>query len=213
MNCFLDLDGTVIDSRKRLYTLFRKLVPQAEYSMDDYWTLKKEKIGHEEILRKHFLFSEADFADFNRTWHHEIEKPEWLALDTPIAGVKSYLESLRNRNLRLFLVTARQSEKNTLQQLADLELHDLFDGIWVTRQMIDKTDLIRERAGSSLSPSDWVVGDTGKDIQTGKTLGIRTAAVLSGFLSRASLEPYSPDEIVDDITRFNPQILAHGTEK
>src|SRR2546421_346944 len=46
---------------------------------------------------------------------------------------------------------------------------------------------------------DWYVGDTGIDIRTGKQLGVRTVAVLSGFRSEEALVAYEPDYVINDV--------------
>jgi phosphoglycolate phosphatase len=48
----------------------------------------------------------------------------------------------------------------------------------------------------------WIIGDTGKDIETGKQLNIKTVAVLSGFLNKKSLTEYNPDKIVDSVLQL-----------
>ena len=47
MNIFFDLDGTLIDSKLRLYSLFQKLVPESILTYDEYWKYKMNKISHQ----------------------------------------------------------------------------------------------------------------------------------------------------------------------
>jgi len=47
---FFDLDGTLPDSRERLYRLFCELVPESRLSFDKYWALKRRKQDHKTIL-------------------------------------------------------------------------------------------------------------------------------------------------------------------
>jgi len=53
-----------------------------------------------------------------------------------------------------------------------------------------------------INPDDWFVGDTGHDIIAGKKLGIKTAAVLTGFLSKEKIEEYEPDIILTSVLNF-----------
>jgi phosphoglycolate phosphatase len=73
----------------------------------------------------------------------------------------------------------------------------------VTQQRKEKFDLINDEV--LISKQDWFVGDTGKDIQTGKKLGIKTAAVLSGFLNKEKLMEYEPDVIERDVLKLKFQ--------
>ncbi|RYE52130.1 MAG: HAD family hydrolase [Sphingobacteriales bacterium] len=196
MNIFFDLDGTLIDSRKRLYQLFCTLMPASAYSFDEYWAFKKKKQSHRDILTKYFEFTPDHFKEFERNWLEQIELEEWLSLDEPVPGVFQLLKDLKRRH-KLYLVTARQSISLAHGQIEKLNLLDFFEKIFVTEQKIEKFDLIRESV--KVSSDDWFVGDTGKDIETGKLLGIRTAAVLTGFLSEESLLPYKPDVIIESV--------------
>lgn len=193
MNVFFDLDGTLLDSRERLYQLFQHLVPDSKLSFYEYWELKRNKIGHKEILKTHFSYSDEAFSSFEKIWMENIELPEWLALDKPFDGITNYLRELKIKH-SLYIVTARQFEDVAIQQINQNGWKGIFEKILVTCKKMEKYDLIKSAV--EVSNEDWFVGDTGKDIQIGKQLGINTAAVLSGFLNRDRLVEYNPDLIV-----------------
>ena len=198
---FFDLDGTLIDSKERLYRLFQHLVPASSLTFDEYWRLKKNKIDHRKILETKYSFAEQEVVSFNRNWMEKIESPEWLALDKPLKGVSDFLEAQKKEN-ELYLVTARQFELSVLKQLANFGWTNIFTKIFVTQRKAEKIDLIKNSVITN--SNDWFVGDTGKDIETGKGLGIQTAAVLSGFLSLEKLMEYGPDLIIDNVIDFKP---------
>ena len=199
LNIIFDFDGTLIDSKERLFKLFSFLVPESEFNFEDYWTLKKQGIGHAEILEKNFKFQSNAIQEFQTKWHHEIEKQNWINYDTPILGVKEKLNSLFE-NHQLHLVTARQSYETAVRQINTLSWDKYFKSILVTKQEKEKSQLILENI--EIKKEDWIIGDTGKDILTGKTLQINTAAVLSGFLNEAKLKSYNPDIIIDSVANF-----------
>ena len=199
MKIFFDLDGTLIDSRERLYRLFQHLVPASALTFDEYWNDKRNKIGHSKILKNKFSFSDEEIAGFQKNWMEQIELPKWLAFDKPFEGVTEYLAELKKQH-ELYLVTARQFENLVLLQLAGYGWSDIFTKVFVTAQKTEKVDLIKNAVVTDAS--DWFVGDTGKDIQTGKLLGIKTAAVLSGFLNEEKLKEYKPDVIINTIIDF-----------
>lgn len=66
----------------------------------------------------------------------------------------------------LYLVTARQSEAKVAMQLSDFGWTNVFSRTFVTQQKIEKHSLIKNIIATS--PTDWFIGDTGKDIETGK---------------------------------------------
>jgi phosphoglycolate phosphatase len=196
VNIFFDLDGTLLDSRERLYQLFQHLVPESDFSFDNYWELKRSKIGHQEIFEKHLLSPNGAFSIFEKAWMSKIELPEWLQLDQPFEGVTDFLIDLKKRH-KLYVVTARQFENVAIQQVEQAGWTGIFEEILVTGQKAEKYELIKSI--SNTSSEDWFVGDTGKDIQTGKQLGFNTAAVLSGFLSKEELLKYNPDIIAENV--------------
>jgi len=77
-----------------------------------------------------------------------------------------------------------------------------FDEVMVTEQTRSKEELVRTLP--SLASQDWMIGDTGKDIQVGQMLGIKTCAVLSGFLNEKALLNYGPDLILPTAADFRP---------
>jgi len=195
MKCiFFDLDGTLLDSKERLYKLFSYLVPENTLNFDDYWKIKRDQKEHHSILKEYYNYSKEAIAGFEQIWLSEIEQPQWLQYDKPFDWVADFLSYL-HPNYRLYVVTARQSEKALKKQLSQYEWNKFLTDILVTKQQIEKYDLINSI--SMNREKSWMVGDTGKDIQAGQKVGIKTAGVLTGFRNRESLQKYNPDIIVE----------------
>lgn len=199
VNLIFDLDGTLIDSRLRLYRLFQQLVPSSKLTYESYWTLKQDKVSNEAILSKEFGFDAAAIERFLVDWMESIEAPEFLAFDANFPGMHETLERL-SKQAMLHVCTARQHRQPAVDQLDRLGLLAFFESVMVTEQNQSKEELIASVSG--LGPQDWIIGDTGKDIKAGQSLGIKTCAVLSGFLSEKSLKPYAPDLILPIATDF-----------
>jgi phosphoglycolate phosphatase len=199
MNLFFDLDGTLIDSRLRLYLLFQYLVKCSELDFDQYWELKRNKINHKKILTSKFNYSDEEYIDFENKWMAEIELKKWLDLDVSFDGVYGLLARLSENN-SIYVVTARHNSENTLKQLKSFKWKTFIKSILITEQKHSKIDLIKNNV--IVKSEDWFIGDTGKDIETGKVLGINTAAVLSGFLNKNCLIEYNPDIIIENVTKF-----------
>lgn len=199
MNLIFDLDGTLIDSRQRLYRLFQQLVPSSKLTFESYWTLKRGKVSNETILTKYFGFDAVSIERFVSIWMDSIESPELLAFDTSFPGIHETLERL-SKQARLHVCTARQNRQPAVDQIGRLGLLPFFESIMVTEQTTNKEELIATVSG--LGTQDWIIGDTGKDILVGQALGIKTCAVLSGFLSEKSIKLYDPDLILPIATDF-----------
>lgn len=204
MNLFFDLDGTLLDSRERLYQLFQNLVHESDLSFTQYWELKRNKVNHKMILSEQYGYSDEMIVAFEKNWMNKIELKEWLDLDKPFTRVTETLNSLQT-DFKLYIVTARQSEEKTIAQIHKLGWQNLFNGLLVTKQKQNKYELIQNSV--DISFSDYIIGDTGNDILTGKKLGIKTIAVLSGFMNRERLFEYNPDFIIKDITQIDKNKL------
>lgn len=200
MNIIFDLDGTLIDSRLRLYRLIKDLAPGLTLSFDQYWAMKRSKISNESILFSELSYTQAQINDFFAKWMGMIETPSYLKFDTVLMGLSLVLERLHSQ-ADLYVCTDRQLSKPVIDQLDSFNIRYFFRKIMVTNKNQTKESLIINNL-AVLNKEDWIVGDTGKDMQVGQHLNIQTCAVLSGFLNRNTLEQYSPDLIIDSVLDF-----------
>lgn len=198
MNIFFDLDGTLLDSRERLFRLFTDLTGQTLLEFEDYWDLKRSMYDHSKILSTYLQYKEENILLFKQEWLNLIETEYYLLLDKPFLFSNTILSTLEKQGHKLYLITARQSKVMLLKQLKMHNLDKFFSEVLVTEAVRTKTQLIIE-SELGLSASDLYVGDTGVDIQTAKQIGVRSMAVLSGFRNRTILQSYKPDYIENDI--------------
>lgn len=201
MNMVFDLDGTLIDSRLRLYRLFQNLVPDSPFSYEQYWTLKQKKISNETILLSILGKEESQVMRFVAQWMALIESPSYLAYDKKFVDIHTALTRFQQQ-ADLYVCTARQLRQPVLDQLESFDILRFFKQVLVTEQKHSKETLIAAHV-ANLSSQDWMFGDTGNDIQVGKLLNMNTCAVLSGFLSRESMEDYNPDLIINFVSDFS----------
>jgi len=129
-----------------------------------------------------------------------IESPSFLEMDANFTGMHETLEELKE-SARLYVCTARQFVDPVYVQLETLNLLEYFDEVMVTEQRNTKEFLIAQKV-PNLTPNDWVVGDTGKDVQVGMALGVNTCAVLTGFMTADALSRYSPKIILESVIEF-----------
>ncbi|WAT30643.1 HAD family hydrolase [Pseudomonas sp. GXZC] len=200
MNIIFDLDGTLIDSKQRLYQLFQRLVPVSKLTFDQYWGFKHNRLSNELILSTEFGYSDNDIQRFVQSWMGLIESAEFLSMDSNFDGVKETLVRL-SAQARLHVCTARQSRESAVTQLESLGLLNYFERLMVTEQKYSK-EFIIGREVSYLTGEDWLIGDTGSDIKVAQSLGINSCAVLSGFMSHDVLVGYEPTRIIDSVVQF-----------
>lgn len=203
MKIFFDLDGTLIDARLRLYQLFQHLVPQSSMSFDDYWDLKREQVDHKQILSEKFQFQRGEILTFENQWMNSIEEEDWLKYDQPFENITNLLQDLKDNNVSIYIITARQKRDRAIAQIEEFGWLSLIDVVLVTEHKHQKVDLIKPYLDQN--GINWMVGDTGKDIQAGKQLKMKTAAVDSGFLNIERLKMYKPDQVAKYVTdlKFN----------
>ncbi|MBE0440416.1 MAG: HAD family hydrolase [Gammaproteobacteria bacterium] len=200
MKIIFDLDGTIICSKKRVHELFSDLIGSRQLSFSDYWDLKFSRKSNQDILKNKFNYSDNKIEYFLNNWMDLIEDDRYLEMDTLIDGVKEFLVGI-SKNNELYICTARQSIQQVEKQLNRLDIYHFFQDVLVTEQKYSKKDLLFNKK-LMLDKQDWIVGDTGHDIITGKELGIKTCAVLSGFMSQDALVSYCPDILIQDVTSF-----------
>ncbi len=195
-NIYFDFDGTLIDCRTRLYNLFIELVPESNFTFDEYWEIKRKRIDQKKLLMGTFNYSEEEVKKFKIKWLNKVEEKERLKSDTPFQFSKIILKDLHEK-YNLFVVTNRQSKQLVIEQIKSYCWSSFFQKILVTEQLQTKEELIKSNC--QVSSEDYFIGDTGEDILTGKSLGIKTIAVASGFLNNEILKEYEPDIILNGI--------------
>ena len=195
-NIFFDLDGTLIDVKVRLYNLFIELAPQNQFSLDEYWEIKRNRIDQAGLLTKYFGYSESQIVEFKKLWLSKIEDRERLMLDVPFPKTGPLLRKLSKKNC-LYIVTNRQNKDLAIEQVNSYGWVVCIKEILVTMQKTSKLFLINENVKTT--KDDVFIGDTGEDILTGKKLGAKTIAVASGFLNKNVLAEYNPDLIVNNV--------------
>lgn len=205
MKIIFDLDGTLICSKKRLYELFCDLTNSRELSFSDYWDFKFNGYSNQDILKNEFNYPEEKINRFVTRWMDKIEDSYYLEMDTVIEGLQGFLEEISINN-QLYICTARQSVAQVKNQLKKLAILEFFEDVFVTEQRFTKTELLL-KSGMVFSENDWFVGDTGHDIRTGRQLGIKTCAVLSGFMSESALLTYEPNKIFKNLTLMKEVLL------
>lgn len=181
---FFDLDGTLLDSSDRLYNLFCDLIPECNFSKEEYWDFKRNKINHKMIIEKYFL--NYDFDKFNSQWLNLIETEKYLNFDKLYEFTTDLIKGLDN----IYLLTARQSKENLFNELERLKIKDYFKEIYVTENKVTKYDIMKSL---NLDENDIYISDTGRDIIWAKETGMKSIGVGWGFMSAEKLKDYKPD--------------------
>lgn len=199
MKIFLDLDGTLLDNRNRVFGLFEKLAPDICITESQYWSLKRSGSSNLDLFQAVPRLDD-ELSMFEEAWAQAIETPVLLALDQLFDGVLEYLHRSQDK-ATLFLCTMRRQRVALLQQLRELGLLEYFEGVLSPASHLETKQSLMLPYCDDVTRS-WVVGDTTEDIRAGQSLGMRTCAVTSGACSAESIRLASPDLILESVTSF-----------
>lgn len=203
---YFDLDGTLIDVRKRHYAAYAKatrefaLTPVHEH---DYWERRLEGANNADLAD----VSDGDRETFIRRWVELAESREYLRLDTLVSGARAALTCLRTTH-GLVLVTLRRDRAALDEQLDDLALTKFFSAVHChadVPQARDKAELLHLR-GESVDRWSSVVGDTEADIEAARTLGLRSICVLTGLRGRRFLAEHKPNAIITSVAHLTGEL-------
>lgn len=200
MNILLDLDGTILDSRARLHSLFCKLAPGVMPDRSVYWEHKRVPRSHRWILANVAGWDEGEIQAFEAEWLRKIEEPEYLALDELAPGAFDAIRSL-STHASVHLLTARRSPGNLKRQLEQLGLLNCFTSIMATGAGRSKVETVRAHA-IALEASDVLVGDTGEDVEAARSLGLVSVAICSGFRCEQYLRERGADRLYPSLHDF-----------
>jgi phosphoglycolate phosphatase len=206
MNIFIDLDGTLVDSRRRLYKLFCDLSGSRKLTFHLYWKYKRVARSNEWLLAQVLGFDAPQIQAFVRGWLERIESPEYLALDAPFGFAQSVLKDL-SRDHSLYVLTARRDEHAARAQIDCAGFTPYLTDMLVTGPWQSKIELLSARRGQAHS-EDLVVGDTELDVQAAAAIGAQSVAVLNGFRCRQHLELFKPDFMYADLSAFHADFFG-----
>ncbi|WP_176720291.1 HAD family hydrolase [Methanobacterium sp. A39] len=197
---FLDLDGTLLDTSKRHYKLYKDIFDErmpheeSKFSPQKFWNMKRAGIKTRDILPA--SLSNEIIDSFEEEWLQKIEKKSYLQYDEPFPKTEKVLSCLNNE-FDLVLVTLRNNTENLHWELSKLDLQNYFKAIICGEG--PKNKLVEDYLRGSPDEKCIIIGDTEEDIKTGLELEITTISVTWGIRSRAFLEDFDPDFCIDSL--------------
>ena len=201
-----DLDGTLTDSIEAYYEVFRETT--ARFGIE----VRREDVLEPMAVGSH-IWDRAipkNMPDRNEKINQCMSViPEVfrkvMERVQPFPGVKTTLNRLRERNLKLGLATS--SWKAALQPLHEHSMVHFFKAVLSREDGLPgkpSPAIILECLNRmEVDPSHAVaVGDSPLDIRAGRRGDLLTIAVLSGIGNRDQLEAEKPNAVVEDVTEI-----------
>ncbi|WP_404784731.1 HAD family hydrolase [Altericista sp. CCNU0014] len=232
LTVFCDLDGPLIDVSRRYYKTYQLAIAETQayfqvqgrsllltpLSESQFWQMKQERMPDEDIAFCSGLrYEQIDL--FLSNVLEIVNQPILLQEDRLQPGVRRSLEQLRQRGVRLSLVTLR-CQMEAQQLLQELNLAHHFDYIcgaedrfsayqnYAAGKQAILENLIRN--ANDDSSQFWVIGDTEADVLAGQALGLSTVALTCGIRSHAYLQRLEPTTVLPDLPAAVCYLLANA---
>ncbi len=203
-----DLDGTLLDIRRRHHACYRSILREAGFSAlraGVYWRLKRRGTEQSEILRK--TGAERYVMGFRTRWLRRVEAAELLALDRLQPGARGVLRQLHDRPVKVLVATMRQNRTAAIRQLRDLSIAEYVDLVVTCPGQgggEDKALAVLEGAAGLLPAKTLWIGDTESDAEAAATLGCRLVLVGCGVRNTSFLRGLHAGPVV-----FGLKALPH----
>jgi len=209
-----DLDGTLLDSVRVYYnivsTVLRRLgFPQVSMSVMRE-AAKDGEFEWQAVLPKSVDVQRSGLLAEIRAVMGEVYGPIFELHAKPIPGIKGVVDGLAAAGMKLGIVTStpRENVGHKLSQLARNGILGHFGVILTSSEVHAKKpapDPMIEccrRLNVSMENSVYV-GDSRSDIRSGRSAGLKTIAVLSGFDDLDALCRELPDAVIDSVAELN----------
>jgi phosphoglycolate phosphatase-like HAD superfamily hydrolase len=205
---FLDLDGPILDGKKRHYECYYDIIKfygGDPIDIDEYWKLKRSKTKRTELLKLSNF--KGEYEDFIQSWLSNIEEKCYLKYDELKPDTHNTLSKLRKLTKNLYLVTMRNNKKNLFEQLKDLNINKYFDNVIVCGTTIEHSKFIALRNLDCNSKHSIFIGDTEEDTETAKKLGIVSIGILNGLRDKNNLHA---DYYVNELSEIELEIIFNN---
>lgn len=182
-NVLFDLDGTIIDSSRCIFTVYERLFSELGLTLpprEEFYRLIGPPV--ETTLRR---FIDGDVTSACRRFREIYKTVDLMATNDLYDGIASEIEKVVNGGRKAFLATSK-GEPTARAIIDGKGLSDLFAGVYGSRSelnrcrksevidaLISDFDLRREEC--------LLVGDTLYDVEGAEESGIRVAVVGYGF--------------------------------
>lgn len=203
MNIFFDLDGTLLDVSKKYYfshILAAKKSKIKPLSFKRYWTLKRNRIPENQIIR---LSSTSKlFKRYEEDRIKLLESQDIIKKDRLFPGISELLRKLEKVH-KLYIITLRRNRLRLKAQLDKLGIRIYFKKILSAPPSRDnilaKLSLVKK---NDLDKNGILIGDTEVDILVAKKLRFKSVVVFSGIRSKKYLKKFQPDFLVSNVQSF-----------
>lgn len=180
----IDLDGTLIDSKYRHYMLLVDLIKHfdqsslGKLSYDEFIAYKENGYSTLAFLERIQIENCKSISD---EWIERIEYENYLEHDKLFPETVTFLGAMCKKS-QLYLVTARNDEKNALKQIRKLGIVDYFEKLVIVKPG-ETAALAKARETGELNLR-MAIGDSEIDSEWAALLGVAFFALNRGFRNK-----------------------------
>lgn len=209
----IDFDGTIIDTKKRHYSLYFELCKNHNLnilSFDEYIVFRKNSYSNINVVESNNILNKNIRSNILNTWINSIETDNYLLHDTIFDGVRLWLERISNK-FDLYLISLRQNSRGGFVQLKEMEIASYFKKVYFIPHGIDpvysKTK-VYENSGGIINRSLCWIGDTEVDILSAKKINSISIGVLTGMRNNQNLREAGADFIFKKLTDIKIELIS-----
>ena len=208
-----DLDGTLLDSIGFYFNIVKSALGRLglpQVSMDVIREAAKDgEFEWESVLPRSAVVNQPGLLARIQSVAREIYSPMFEIEAKPIPGMKDVVENLVAAGFKLGIVTSTPKE-NVEIKLKKLEHNGTLRHFEV---IVTSSDVVRKKPAPDplieccrqldvkLENSVYI-GDSWSDIKSGRSAGMKTIAVLSGFDGLHALSKEFPDAVIDSVAEL-----------
>ena len=192
-----DFDGTIADTKEAVISITNRLAPEFGFA-----PLEEHEIAHFQNLTAKQVIKQSRVRWWQLPFLMKRVRQELkteIRNISPIQGIESVLETLKQNNCQLGIITSN-SEDNASQFLRQHGLLHCFNFIESSFHVFGKDKVIKRCLHhKKVSPERVTyVGDETRDIEAARKSGVKVIAVSWGFNTAEALAKGEPDLLIHD---------------
>ena len=199
MTFFIDLDGTLIDSKKRHYILIENLLKKYDVNITinkkEYLKFKENGNNNYKYLTNILKIDTKKAKLICREWKEQIEDFNYIKMDELYFDTLIFLEKIKKNNKIIYL-TARQNTINLIKELKMLNIYN--KNIFIKKvnpkfssELKDKYIKKYIKKTKEDKINYCIIGDTENELHAALNNNISFYILNRGFRSKEYLEKYN----------------------
>ena len=184
---FLDLDGTLLDSRERHQVVLHDVLEEngcTDLNISDYLQFKAYGLRTIDYLLMRLHLPEGISYEVDKMWKDRIEEANYLQMDQWYDGTEIFLKKLKELGFFTIVLSARKNAEYPVKMIRDSFLSSFIDDVVIVSPM--NATYYKEKVLRKQADKDSIfVGDTETDFDSGERAKIKTYILNSGFRNKS----------------------------